>query len=227
MNNQPRIYTYKITFEEVPYYYYGSHKEKQYDEYYMGSSVTHKWVWNFYTPKKQILELFDYSDNGYSECLKVEQKLIKYFFNDYYCLNENCGGSISLKLRKEIGLRHYLLGKGIHSKTKEERVELGKKVWNSGKGLASLSENQKKYNASLGGSTGAGGKVVGKMMYEQGRAIFSLSKTELSENGKLGVKKTNAQKWQCTITGHISTSGGLSNYQRARKINVSNRIRLM
>ena len=24
----PRIYTYKITFEEVPYYYYGVHKEK-------------------------------------------------------------------------------------------------------------------------------------------------------------------------------------------------------
>ena len=29
---QPRIYTYKITFEEVPYYYYGSKKEKVFNE---------------------------------------------------------------------------------------------------------------------------------------------------------------------------------------------------
>jgi hypothetical protein len=49
---QSRIYTYKITFEEVPYYYWGSHKEKRYNEYYMGSPVTHKWCWDFYTPKK-------------------------------------------------------------------------------------------------------------------------------------------------------------------------------
>jgi len=31
-SQSPRIYTYKITFEEVPYYYYGSKKEKAFDE---------------------------------------------------------------------------------------------------------------------------------------------------------------------------------------------------
>jgi hypothetical protein len=49
---QPRIYTYKITFEEVPYYYYGSKKEKVFDEEYCGSPVTNKWCWELYTPKK-------------------------------------------------------------------------------------------------------------------------------------------------------------------------------
>jgi len=226
MNNQSRIYTYKIIFEEVPYYYYGSHKEKRYNEYYMGSPITHKWCWNFYTPQKQILEFFDFSDGGYSKCRKVENRLIKYVFNDPCCLNENCGGSYSLKILRENGLNQFIMGKGIHSQTKEERVEMGKKLWYSGKGLASLNEDERKYNASLGGSTGAGGRVVGKMMYEQRKAIFSLSKPELSENGKLGAKNTNSQKWKCTITGYISTSAGLSNYQKSRKIDTINRIKI-
>jgi len=226
MNNQSRIYTYKITFEEVPYYYYGSHKENRYNEYYMGSPITHKWCWDFYTPQKQILEFFDFSDDGYSKCRKVENRLIKYVFSDPCCLNENCGGSYSLKILRENGLNQFIMGKGIHSQTKEERVEMGKKLWYSGKGLASLNEDERKYNASLGGSTGAGGRVVGKMMYEQRKAIFSLSKSELSENGKLGAKNTNSQKWKCTITGYISTSAGLSNYQKSRKIDTINRIKI-
>ena len=58
-SQSPRIYIYKITFEEVLYYYYGSKKEKYYNQEYWGSPVTHKWMWKFYTPKKQILQLFD------------------------------------------------------------------------------------------------------------------------------------------------------------------------
>lgn len=226
MNNQPRVYTYKITFEEVPYYYYGSHKEKRYNEYYMGSPVTNKWCWELYSPKKQILELFKFNDDGYVECRKVEDRLINPVLNDPWCLNERCGGSYSLKIRREVGIQQFILKKGIHSQTKQERVEMGKQLWYSGKGLASISENEWKYNASLGGATGAGGKVVGKMMYEQKKGIFSLSKTELSENGKLGAKNTNSQKWQCTITGYISTSAGLSNYQKSRKIDIINRIKI-
>jgi hypothetical protein len=226
MNSQPRIYTYKITFEEVPYYYYGSHKEKKYNEYYMGSPVTHKWCWNFYTPKKQILEIFEFSDSGYAECGKVENRIIKPVLNDHWCLNENCGGSYSLKIRREVGIQQFVMKKGIHSQTRQERVEMGKELWYSGRGLASINEEEWKHNASLGGATGAGGKVVGKMMYEQERAIFSLSKNELSENGKLGAKNTNSQKWQCAITGYISTSAGLSNYQKSKKIDSCNRIRI-
>ena len=226
MNNQPRVYTYKITFEEVPYYYYGSHKEKKYNEYYIGSPVTHKWCWKLYTPKKQILEFFKFSDNGYVECRKVEDRLIKPVLNDSWCLNENCSGGYSLKIRREVGIQQFLMKKGIHSQTRQEKVEMGKQIWNSGKGLAAISEEDRKYNASLGGATGSGGRVVGKMMYEQGKAIFTLSKTELSENGKIGAKNTNSQKWQCTITGHISTSAGLSNYQKSRKIDFCNRVRI-
>ena len=69
-----RIYTYKITFEEVPHYYYGVRKEKRVNENYLGTPITHKWMWNFYTPKKQILEVFEYNDEGWKKAQEVEKK---------------------------------------------------------------------------------------------------------------------------------------------------------
>jgi hypothetical protein len=45
-SQSPRIYTYKITFEEVPYYYYGSKKERYCNQNYFGSPVTNKWCWD-------------------------------------------------------------------------------------------------------------------------------------------------------------------------------------
>jgi hypothetical protein len=105
---QPRIYTYKIAFEEVPYYYYGSKKEKYFNEEYWGSPVTNKWCWELYTPKKQILELFDFTDDGYEECRKIEDRLIKPVLNDLWCLNESCGGNYSLKIRKDTGHKSFL-----------------------------------------------------------------------------------------------------------------------
>jgi len=101
---QPRIYTYKITFEEVPYYYYGVHKEKVFNEKYWGTPVANKWSWELYTPKKQILELFEYSDEGYIQAQKVEARLIKPFFNaDKWCLNANCMGAFSLQSKSKAG----------------------------------------------------------------------------------------------------------------------------
>jgi len=47
-----------------------------------------------------------------------------------------------------------------------------------------------------------------------------------SEAGKKGQEKTNLQRWKCLITGHISTSGPLTNFQRKRGIDTSLRERL-
>ena len=132
----PRIYTYKITFEEVPYYYYGVHKEKVFGEEYWGSPYTNKWCWELYTPKKQILEFFEFSDVGWSKAQKVETRIIKQFYNtDNWCLNENCGGNISLEVLRETGIKNgKKQGKinfenkiGFFALTKEERIEIGKK----------------------------------------------------------------------------------------------------
>ena len=277
---QPRIYTYKITFEEVSYYYYGSHKERKYNEYYMGSPVTHKWMWNFYTPKKQILEIF----NSREDANSIENRLIKSFINDKWCLNENCGGIVSYSMCKK-GAETQIKNKlGIHSRTKEQRKidadkgretqkrlgigiynlpieirqkngikigtknketghiqELGKKYgklcYENNLGIFGLSEDERRENSSNGG------KVSGTEAYKNKTGIHSFSKKERMDIGKRGgnknketghiqnigskqVKILNSQKWKCIITGHISTSGPLTSYQKARNIDTKLRIQI-
>jgi hypothetical protein len=237
---QPRIYTYKITFEEVPYYYYGVHKERKYDEYYMGSPETHKWCWEIYTAKKQILEVFPYTDDGWLEANKVEQRIIKAFYNtDKWCLNESCGGVCSLKIHREVGKRTQELGIGIFSQTKEQLQENGRKTGTKygcvgGKksakkrkelktGIFGLTKEQMIENSKKS----SGGQVV----KELGLGICGLTKEQRIENGKkygskagkLGSAKTNSQEWMCLETGYITNAGALTTYQRARGIDTSKR----
>jgi hypothetical protein len=97
----PRIYIYKITFVGQPYWYWGVHKEKKFDEYYMGSPVTNRSYWEMYEPIKEIVETFDYTDEGWSEALSREMDLIRPDLENPLCLNEKCGGVFSLaSLRK-------------------------------------------------------------------------------------------------------------------------------
>ena len=196
---QPRIYTYKITFEEVPYYYYGVKKEKRFDEEYWGSPKTNKWCWELYTPKKQILEIFDYTDAGYIKAQEVEKRLITSLLNDKWCLNECCNGKFSLTICSENGKKSYELKIGLHKYTKNERVELSRK----------------------------GGKIVGEKNKQERRGIFALTEEQNIQNRIKAGKITSAQKWKCIETGHISNAGGLSTYQKARGIDTSKRVRLI
>tara|TARA_R110000868_G_scaffold288123_1_gene548476 strand:+ start:155 stop:943 length:789 start_codon:yes stop_codon:yes gene_type:complete len=156
-SQSPRIYIYKITFDEVLYYYYGVHKEKKFGEYYMGSPVTHKWCWELYTPKKQILEFFDFTEEGWLEAQEVEKRIIKPIYQiDQWCLNENCGGLVSLEMLRENGKKLYEQGIGFHSLTTEQRRKNGRK---SGKmqyenklGIHKLTPEQIKQNSKKGTS---------------------------------------------------------------------------
>jgi post-segregation antitoxin (ccd killing protein) len=182
-SQSPRIYIYKITFEEVLYYYYGVHKEKKFGEYYMGSPKTHKWCWDFYTPKKQILQVFEFSEEGWLEAQEVEKRLIRTFFNtDKWCLNENCGGLASLKILKENaikgGIKAKELGVGIYSLTNEERIKIGKKNWELGVGIHGLTCEEKKQYGKKGAEINRKNKT----------GIFGLSKNDLIENGSKGGK---------------------------------------
>jgi hypothetical protein len=284
-SQSPRIYIYKITFEEVLYYYYGLKREKKYNEYYMGSPITHKWVWDFYTPKKQILEIFPYTDEGWLEAQEVEKRLIRPVYQtDKWCLNENCGGKISLNLCRKAGIRTYELKLGIFGLTPEQRRENGKKSGKiSGKrnkenkiGICGLTEEQRRENGEKYGSNA--GKIGGQKTYEMGvgvhertkkekvedgrkggkrtkelgLGIHALTQEQRTENGKKGgsisgkityenktgcfslspeerlkvVEKTNSQRWMCTETGFITTSGPLTRYQKARGIDTSKRVRI-
>ena len=179
----PKIYTYKITFEEVPYYYYGSKKEKRFNEEYWGSPITNKWCWELYTPKKQILEIFDYSDKGYEECRKVEDRLIKPFLNDKWCLNECCGGNYSLKIKRESGIRQYENKVGIHTQTLEDKIELGRKTgienWKLKRGFFQMSMEERKEL----------GRITGRKAYEEGLGFFAISCEERIEFCKMNGRR--------------------------------------
>jgi len=102
---QPRIYTYKVTFEEIPHWYWGVHKEKKYNDGYLGSPVTHRWMWDFYTPRIQILEVFPFTEEGWKDANLVEDRLIKPDLNNPLCLNEGCGLRVSLSISRKNGAR--------------------------------------------------------------------------------------------------------------------------
>lgn len=220
---------YKITFEEVPYYYYGVHKEKRYNEYYMGSPITNRWCWEFYTPKKQILEIFDFTDEGWLKANLVEDRLIRPFFNiDKWCLNESCGGRISLEVLRKTGRISNKLGVGIHGLSKQELSENGKNGSKKAKelkvGIFSLTKEQLSENGRKGNKEGKrkSGRNAAAINKKNGVGIFALTKEQLSET----TKKLNLQKWECLETGYITNSGALSRYQRARGIDTSKRKRI-
>jgi len=247
-SQSPRIYTYKITFEEVPYYYYGSKKEKYFNQEYWGSPKTNKWCWELYTPKKQILEFFDYTDKGYEECRKVEDRLIKPVLNDPWCLNERYGGVYSLSISRKIGKINGLKCKhektGIFAMSLERKSEISKnnalQNQKNKVGIFSLTFEEKSKNSkktaikNVENKVGLfsqnkeqlieNGKKGGKKCKELGLGVFSQTLEQMKENGK----KTNAQRWECCETGYVSTPAGLSQYQKKRGIDTSksNRIRI-
>jgi hypothetical protein len=183
---QQRIYTYKITFEEVPYYYYGSKKERVFDEEYWGSPVTNKWCWELYTPKKQILEVFDYTDEGYSECISVENRLIKPVLNDLWCLNESFSNFYSLKVLSDAGKKGGNSNKenktGFCGRTKEKMKEDGR--LNGKIGGNRTKELNKGYCGLIKEQRSEYGKIGGNISKDLCLGICGLSKEQRVKNAK-------------------------------------------
>jgi len=137
--------------------------------------------------------------------------------------NSKKGGSIG-------GKRNVELGTGLFSMTDEEKKKAsskggkagGKKGGNKtkelGVGFFAMSEEEKYQARSKGAKTGIGGKKA----KELGVGIFALTKEQRRETAR----KINSQRWKCTETGHISTPGSLTKYQRNRGIDISKRVRI-
>jgi hypothetical protein len=201
---QPRIYTYKITFEEIPYWYWGVHKEKRYNDNYLGSPYTHKWVWNFYTPYIQILEIFPYTSEGWIEACKVEQRIIIPDLNKPFCLNERAGSVRSLEVirrcAKAGGDKIYKNKIGIHARTVEQ-----------------MSIDSKKGNKKPGGLKTKENKL----------GIFGRSKAEIKIDSQKGAASTNLQKWKSTVDGFISTAGGVAMHNKVNNWDPKAKIKLV
>ncbi len=95
----------------------------------MGSPVTHKWMWKFYTPKIQILEVFPFTEEGWKKAQEVEKRIILQDLNNPLCLNEGCGGLTSLLSYAKGGLKGGPVGgpKGAEV-VHREKDSLGRSV---------------------------------------------------------------------------------------------------
>lgn len=162
MESNPRIYTYKITFDGTDSFYFGVHKEKKWDEEYWGSPITHRHIWDLYAPKKEILDCFLI----WEEAREAETRLIRSCLNDPLCLNENAGGMYSLEAAKKggriAGRACKEQNKGFFAMTAEEWSAAGKK----------------------------GGTIAGNKVYREGKGIFGRSpekvKEDCSRAGRIG-----------------------------------------
>lgn len=272
---QPRIYTYKITFEEIPHWYWGVHKERRYNDGYLGSPVTHKWMWEFYTPKIQILEVFPLTDEGWEEANLVEDRIIKPDLNNPLCLNEGCGARVSREASQRGGYKMKGVPKsrehrekiGRGNKGKKRSPEFCKEVSDRNKGLTLTPEQRERQIENTKKFYKDNPDVLERLTREkterkwfyhpqtletrhtgtppgdgwiEGRPVSYLGAPWWTDGVKnrrsfespgpgwtRGVSNDHRKrKFQCTVTGHVSSPGALTKYQKSRGIDLSNRIQL-
>jgi hypothetical protein len=227
----PRIYTYKVTFEEVPYWYWGVHKEGKFGELYLGSPKTHAWVWEFYTPKIQILEFFPYSDEGWEEAGEIENRLIRSDLNNPLCLNENCGSVISIVGRSKGGKTG-----GKKSRTTAENYSrAGQKgaarAMELGVGITSQTPEQLSKHGQKGGRERA--KTMHAEKDEQGKSVNAVEwgkrgdREGKKKGGKKGSAATNAQRWRSTIDGFVGNAGSVACHNKAKGWDPGARVRIV
>ena len=187
----PRIYTYKVTFEEIPDWYWGVHKEKKYGELYLGSSKTHAWKWEFYTPHLQICEIFPYTDEGWAKAREVEDRCILPDLNNPLCLNEHVGGLMSLEANRRGGRKACEI---VHA----EKDDLGRSVLGV-KNAERMNAITHKEKDDLGRSINAvkAATAAHKEKDEMGRSLHTLKLHE--EKDELG---RSVHGVKCAVASH-------------------------
>jgi hypothetical protein len=215
---QPRIYTYKVTFEEIPDWYWGAHKETKYGELYLGSPNTHAWKWEFYTPHLQICEVFPYTDEGWAEARRVEDCCITPDLNNPLCLNEHVGGLMSLESCRRGAKR-------LHEMIHAQKDELGRSVTAVKAGTASHKEKDE-LGRSVKGVKRA--EQMHKDKDDLGRSVQGVKNAERlnkekddlgrSVQGVKNAERVNAQKWEDPDHPDLgqTTPGPLTLMQKSR-----------
>jgi hypothetical protein len=222
-----RHYTYKVTFPGMPWYYWGVHTDN--GKPYYGSPKTHKWLWKFYEFEIQILEWFETR----KEAEAVEDRLIKHTIKDPNCLNEHWGGSIPIgdcsengkkgaatnlatgQVYKAIAEAHKVLAAHpeIRKQVGRRNVESGQMAKVIEAGLKTLAEKPE-IRSNIGKKYGP---IQGAINAQNGH---------MGRIGSLGAAAQHSKKFQCTVTGKISTVTGLNRWQKKRNIDFSNRVQV-
>jgi len=206
----PRIYTYKVTFEEVPYWYWGVHKEALFKDGYLGTPVTHKWMWEFYTPHLQILELFPNTEQGWKEAVKVEKRLIMPDLHNPLCLNEACGAFYSLRTLRSAA---SLGGKAAAQKKNEQ-----------GKSINSLKAAEATHSKKDTDGKSIAAKKAGNVTKNLNVGIFAPGVN--SKAGKIGGKVTSSQVWESTKDGYRGSAAGVALHNKGKGWDTSDRVRI-
>ncbi len=139
--------------------------------------------------------------------------------------------TLSAEQKSELGQRNGVKsreeGYGIFGMSEDKKLEAikkggkitGKYAKENQKGIFSLTEEQKIENCILGG------KSAGRIVKDEKKGIFGLTEEQRKENAILGgiaaCKIINAQKWECCITGYVSTAAGVVSYQKGKGIDTS------
>ena len=184
--------------------------------------MTHRWMWEFYTPQIQILELFPFTDEGWKEALSVEKRLILPDLNNAFCLNEGCGCCPSTSAARRggqtIGARNAESGR---------MSEIGKMY---GPLYGPLVYQRCLDNGTWKQIQRLGGQAAGRIAVEAGMLASYRTPEHQSRAGALGGRSTQRQKR--IDPDHpelgISTAAGIVKKQRARGLpsGLANRVRL-
>jgi len=213
---KPRIYLYKVSFEEIPHWYWGVHKEKTYGEFYLGSPKTHRWMWDFYTPILEIVEYFSYNEEGWKKAQEIENRCIKPDLNNCLCLNEHCGSITSLYICQEAGKVGgvkggqvtFLLKKGIHGRSVKQMQTDGKNAANC------LHAKKDKNGKSIHGLKAAK------------RLQAAMSPEEKTKRSRKAVNKVNKQLWQSTIDGFKGRACSVALHNKANGWDLAAKIKI-
>jgi len=97
-------------------------------------------------------------------------------------------------------------------------------------------EKHKKHSEFMKGKIYAGKQInyngieyrsISEAARENNTSVYFISKNISSNKNTFKLKfGANSQKWKCTTTGHITTPGPLTMYQKARNIDITNRIKI-
>jgi hypothetical protein len=95
-----RYYTYKVTFKDLPgYFYYGKHKDD--GKPYFGSPKTWAFLWLCFEPDVQVLQWYGTEEEVYA----AECSIILSTWKDKYSLNEAVGVHASENICRKNGKR--------------------------------------------------------------------------------------------------------------------------
>lgn len=116
------------------------------------------------------------------------------------------------------GNKNPFYGKTHTEETRKILSDAGKKSYSIG-----LSKRSKE---KISEDSRKSGKISGKYLYENKLGLFAMTEEKRFNSCSKGGIAVGKQKWKCTITGHISTAGPLTLYQKKRGVDPSNRIKI-